>query len=63
MLEYARRKIEEGYDVVVMGHRHQPACREFPGGVYINLGDWITHNTYAEFQDGHISLKHWTSPQ
>jgi UDP-2,3-diacylglucosamine hydrolase len=43
----------EGYDVVLMGHTHLPddmstlvgnrPCR------YINLGDWVSHFTYLEF--------------
>ena len=59
MISYAKRKIDEGYDIVIMGHRHHPVCQRFDNGVYINLGDWISHNSYAEFQDGNISLKYW----
>jgi len=59
MLVFARSKIAEGYDVVVMGHRHQPTRKEVGNGIYINLGDWITHNTYAEFHGGQITLKYW----
>jgi len=43
----------EGYDMVIMGHTHIPddvtsmvggrSCR------YINLGDWVKHFTYLEF--------------
>ncbi len=59
MLKYARRKIEEGCDYVIMGHRHEPACVQIGSGYYLNLGDWISHNTYAEFGEGKISLKEW----
>lgn len=39
---FARRKIEEeGFDLVVMGHNHARVDREFEGGRYINLGDWL----------------------
>ena len=61
MLTFAKKKIEEGYDVIVMGHRHQPICREIGNGIYINLGDWISHNSYAEFLDGKITLKYWNT--
>ncbi len=34
-------------DVVVMGHRHRPSLTPVGSGLYVNLGDWITHFTYA----------------
>jgi UDP-2,3-diacylglucosamine hydrolase len=59
MIREATAKIAEGFDVVVMGHRHRPDCRSIGGGTYVNLGDWITYNTYAEMADGTIHLKEW----
>ena len=59
MLKFAAEKIHQGYDVVMMGHRHQPVCQKIGNGLYINLGDWITHNTYAVFENGTVELKHW----
>jgi UDP-2,3-diacylglucosamine hydrolase len=59
MVEFARKKIAEGFDIVVMGHRHSPVRLELGSGVYVNLGDWISHNTYAEMDDGSIALKEW----
>lgn len=61
MIELARRKFAEGVDVVIMGHRHQPNRREFDGKTYINLGDWISYNTYAEMHDGIAHLNTWKS--
>ena len=63
MVRYAQEKINEGYDFVIMGHRHQPVRKELGSGIYINLGDWITHNTYAELQNGEIALKCWETSQ
>ncbi len=60
MQTFARKKIEEGYDIVIMGHRHRPLLKELGRGTYINLGDWITHFTYAELSDSGIALKQWT---
>ena len=59
MMRYATQKIHEGIDIVIMGHRHQARYLPLEGGVYINLGDWITQNTYAEMIDGRITLKEW----
>ena len=61
MTMFAKKKIEEGYDVVIMGHRHQPLCKTLGKGMYINLGDWITHFTYAEISDSSVELKEWTA--
>ena len=59
MILFATEKIRSGYDVVVMGHRHVPLYHKIDGGVYINLGDWITHMTYGEFDGKTIELKTW----
>lgn len=59
MLNLAKQKFSEGVDIVIMGHRHQPTRQEFGAGTYINLGDWITHNSYAVLSDGTISLHEW----
>lgn len=61
MVELAAAKIREGMDIVVMGHRHIPKLEKIAGGTYVNLGDWITHNTYAEMADGVIALRIWNS--
>lgn len=63
MIEYARRKILEGIDIVVMGHRHEPNMQQIEGGTYINLGDWVHHNTYAELHNGAITLKSWNATE
>ncbi|PLX23553.1 MAG: hypothetical protein C0600_14460 [Ignavibacteria bacterium] len=52
----AERRIASGADFVIMGHRHLPAREKIDGGMYINLGDWIRHYSYAVFTDGDISL-------
>lgn len=59
MIREATNKIGEGFEVVIMGHRHKPIAMTIGKGTYINLGDWITYNTYAEFSNGSIELKTW----
>ncbi len=59
MVNFATGKIGEGYDYVIMGHRHQPQEKKIDGGLYLNLGDWISYNTYAEFDGRNIQLKEW----
>lgn len=52
----AARRIADGADYVVMGHRHVPQLQPINGGIYVNLGDWIRHFTYAVFADGELAL-------
>lgn len=61
MVDFAARKIQEGFDFVIMGHNHVPSCQIIDGGMYVNLGDWIFENTYAVFDGKKIKLKKWTN--
>lgn len=45
------------YDYFIFGHRHLALDKEIaPGSHYINLGDWITYNTYAVFDGSTTQL-------
>ena len=59
MTEFARTKINEGYDFVVMGHNHVPCKRNIGSGVYVNLGEWVRQRTYAVFDGSSLELKSW----
>ena len=61
MADFAATKIREGVDIVIMGHRHEPVQLNIGKGVYINLGDWIAHHTFAELKDGSIALRTWNA--
>jgi UDP-2,3-diacylglucosamine hydrolase len=63
LLAFARGRIQEGIDVVVMGHRHRPSFTAIDGGVYVNLGDWVSFNTYAVMEAGTIRLVTWGATQ
>jgi UDP-2,3-diacylglucosamine hydrolase len=63
MIRAAAEKIRDGVDIVVMGHRHKPLLKPIDGGVYINLGDWVTYNTYGELTNGSMSLQTWNGKQ
>lgn len=55
----ALQKFEAGYDYVIFGHLHTPKYQTFGQKVYINLGDWIEHFTYAEFDGENLKLLSW----
>lgn len=51
--------VAKHYDYFVFGHRHLPLDIQLaPNSVYINLGDWISHFSYAVMQDGVLQLKY-----
>jgi UDP-2,3-diacylglucosamine pyrophosphatase LpxH len=51
--EYAREKLKEGYDAVILAHTHIADYMEFGAGmakkVYLNTGDFIRKSTYIEY--------------
>ncbi len=59
MVEFAEQKIRQGFDYVVMGHHHRPVVRNFGRGVYVNLGDWISENSFAVFDGKQLRLEWW----
>lgn len=46
-----------GCDAVITGHFHLPICKREPGRLFISLGDWISHYSYAQWLDGEFSLE------
>lgn len=63
LAQYAHRKYKEkARDYFVFGHRHIPLDIALNDQArYINLGDWITHFTYAVFAEDTMELKKWES--
>ncbi len=50
---------KEHYDYFIFGHRHLPLDLKLTDkSRYINLGDWITYFTYAEFDGQNVQLKY-----
>lgn len=51
---------QQHFDYLIFGHRHLPLdIRLNQQSRYINLGDWITNFTYAEFDGNDVELKKW----
>jgi len=65
--DYAAAKLEEGFDVVILGHLHVPAFEETTGPkgkrTYVNLGDWLDTRTFLRWDDGRLTLKQWAWPE
>ena len=48
-------------DYYIFGHRHIPLDLKIDAqATYINLGEWITQNTYAILEQGKLKLKTYT---
>ena len=48
-------KVEEGLEVVVIGHYHRAVRHEVEGGRFFALGDWVRQRTYLKY-DGEFAL-------
>lgn len=61
LVQYCKQKLEtEEFDYFIFGHRHLPLNIKLNNtSTYINLGDWITHFTYAVFDGEKVELKKW----
>jgi UDP-2,3-diacylglucosamine hydrolase len=58
---YSKEKLkEEHFDYFIFGHRHLPIDFQLKeNSRYINLGDWIKYNSYAEFDGTTLQLKYY----
>lgn len=54
---------DEHFDYFVYGHRHVPLIYDLgKGSNYVNLGDWINHFTYGQFDGQTTSLHTFSDP-
>lgn len=61
--EFAEQKFSEGFDYVLMGHRHRPLVYDKGKHRYINLGDWIYKFSYAVFDGAELRLQDFPMDQ
>ncbi len=59
LMIYSREVLSrKHHDFFVYGHRHVPGIHALsPASSYVNLGDWITHFTYAVWDGKNLELK------
>lgn len=62
-IEFARKKFDEGYDYVVIGHTHRPMIYKRGTKSYVNTGDWYDKFTYAELGQENMYLEKWGKQQ
>ena len=62
---FAREKIGQGFDAVILAHTHIPTLENLSadsanpprGGTYLNIGDWFKHFTYGRLVGGKFYLE------
>ena len=59
LVTFCREELQTNfYDYLIFGHRHLPLDIQLnPNSRYINLGEWVNYNTYAEFDGTELKLK------
>ncbi len=55
--DFAKNKISEGIDFVILGHIHKPQINVFSDGVYAHTGDFFEHFSYLVFDSANLELK------
>ncbi len=58
-IAFAKHKLDNGFQGVILGHAHRPMQIEYNGGTYVNLGDWIYHYSYAVHDGQTLTLRQW----
>ena len=61
LTRFCQAKVEEGTDIdyFIFGHRHLPIDVVLGKSRYVNLGEWIHHNSYAIFDGSDLKLTYW----
>lgn len=65
MLSFAVQKFQEDYDVVIVGHCHQPILRHYAvegkKKTFAALGDWIRHYSFLYYENRNFQLGYYRS--
>ena len=62
MADFARVKLSQGFDVVILAHSHLPELRRFDTGTYLNVGDWLRSFSYGVIRNGTAALEYFDVP-
>ena len=59
LFEFAKKKIDAGFDYVVLGHTHRMRLEKYKTGVYANLGTWLDKPVYGIYENNRFDIKDW----
>jgi len=57
--EYAIRKLDEGFNYVVMGHIHTSKYISHENGSFMAIGEWMRKKSYGIFSGGKLRLEYF----
>ena len=60
LIQYSKEQLSRNnnIDYFIFGHRHLPIEQKIGDkSIYLNLGDWINHNSYAVLEKDKLKLK------
>ncbi len=57
--KFAEKKIDEGFDYVILGHSHVMENVNYNNGFYINLGSWLEKPYYGVFDGENFEVRVW----
>jgi len=55
--DYARQRLADGAQLVVLGHSHVPERHDWPEGSYLNAGSFRDQGSYLRLHQGQASLE------
>jgi UDP-2,3-diacylglucosamine hydrolase len=59
LFEFAKEKIDTGFDYVLLGHFHQRRFKQYNNGFYINLGSWLNEPCYGVYKNDKFEIIDW----
>jgi len=59
LMQFAKEKIDSGFDYVILGHTHKVRVENYNSGTYINLGTWLDKTLYGIYENGKFDLREW----
>lgn len=59
LFDAAKKKLDAGFDYVIMGHLHTRHHKKMGGGEYINLGSWLNSPCYGVYSQSKFEIVDW----
>jgi len=59
LFDFAKKKIDEKFDYVILGHTHNRSFETYKNGHYINLGTWLDKPCFGQFKDSEFKIVDW----
>lgn len=60
MLDFIDRKLDSGYDAVVVAHVHRPTCVTREGRTGVIIGDWMRNRSIVLMDERGFSMLRWS---